>query len=89
MVSVDAKKLKKYVFPDRYGVHRCATFGDYRDRIKDVATLIGFRVIEEDAYADILLVDGNPLEDIRILEDYAGNIDLVMKDGKIYKNTLN
>jgi hypothetical protein len=29
-------------------VHRIATFGDFRDRIKDIATFIGFNVIEED-----------------------------------------
>jgi imidazolonepropionase-like amidohydrolase len=45
-------------------------------------------VIEEGAYADILLVKGNPLEDILILRDYKENIDLIMKDGKVYKNTL-
>jgi imidazolonepropionase-like amidohydrolase len=57
-------------------------------------------VIEEGAYADILLVDGNPLEDISVI---GGNtewfdadpewkpietLDLIMKDGLIYKNTL-
>ena len=57
-------------------------------------------VIEEGAYADILLVDGNPLEDISVI---GGNtewfdadpewkpietLDLIMKDGVIYKNTL-
>jgi imidazolonepropionase-like amidohydrolase len=45
-------------------------------------------VIEEGAYADILLVDGNPLDDIKILADPENNIDLIMKDGVIYKNTL-
>lgn len=45
-------------------------------------------VIEAGAYADILLIDGNPLEDILILQNYEDNIDLIMKDGKIYKNTL-
>jgi len=45
-------------------------------------------VIEEGAYADLLIVDGNPLEDIRLLEDYENNIRLIMKDGAIYKNTL-
>ena len=45
-------------------------------------------VIEEGAYADILLVEGNPLQDILILRDYKENIDLIMKDGKVYKNTL-
>jgi len=45
-------------------------------------------VIQEGAYADILLVNGNPLEDILLLTDPAKNIGLIMKDGKIYKNTL-
>jgi hypothetical protein len=49
VASVDAKKLQPYVFADKYGVHRIATFGDHRDRIQDIAGLIGFRVIEEDA----------------------------------------
>jgi imidazolonepropionase-like amidohydrolase len=45
-------------------------------------------VIRKGAYADLLLVDGNPLEGTAILEDYENNIDLIMKDGVIYKNTL-
>ncbi len=45
-------------------------------------------VIQDGAYADLLLVDGNPLEGTAILEDYENNIDLIMKDGVIYKNTL-
>ncbi len=45
-------------------------------------------VIQAGAYADLLIVDGNPLEDIRVLEDYKNNIRLIMKDGVIYKNTL-
>lgn len=45
-------------------------------------------VIQEGAYADLLLIDGNPLEDVTLLADYENNIDLIMKDGKIYKNTL-
>jgi imidazolonepropionase-like amidohydrolase len=45
-------------------------------------------VIQEGAYADLLIVEGNPLEDVRIMEDYENNIRLIMKDGVIYKNTL-
>ncbi len=45
-------------------------------------------VIAEGAYADILLVDGNPLENIEILTDPTENIDLIMKDGVIYKNSI-
>ena len=58
-------------------------------------------VIEEGAYADILVVDGNPLEDISVIgatekwfdAEYRPNgvetIKVIMKDGKLYKNTLN
>ncbi len=45
-------------------------------------------VIKKGAYADLLIVDGNPLDDVRVLEDYENNIRLIMKDGKLYKNTL-
>jgi len=45
-------------------------------------------VIAEGAYADILLVDGNPLDDVTILGDNGRNIPLIMKDGMVYKNTL-
>lgn len=56
-------------------------------------------VIEEGALADILLVDGNPLEDLSVLgaKDQwfdaptpgpVKGIRLIMKDGKVYKNTL-
>ena len=45
-------------------------------------------VIKEGAYADLLIVDGNPLEDIQVLEDPEKNFRIIMKDGKIYKNTL-
>ena len=45
-------------------------------------------VIEEGAYADLLLINGNPLEDISILTKPEENLALIMKDGKIYKNTL-
>ncbi|MCG8315629.1 MAG: amidohydrolase family protein [Pseudomonadales bacterium] len=44
--------------------------------------------IEKGALADLLLIDGNPLEDITILRDYDNSLDLIMKAGKIYKNTL-
>lgn len=44
-------------------------------------------VIQEGAYADILLVDGNPLQDITVMSTDK-NFDLIMKDGVIYKDTL-
>ena len=45
-------------------------------------------VIEPGAYADILLIKGNPLKDISILTRYEDTIDLIMKNGKVYKNCL-
>jgi len=45
----DAKKIERYVYPDKYGVHRSGILGDYREGIKDLATLVGLNVIEEDA----------------------------------------
>jgi imidazolonepropionase-like amidohydrolase len=45
-------------------------------------------VIEEGAYADLLLVEGDPTRDATLLADYENKIDLIMKDGVIYKNTL-
>lgn len=45
-------------------------------------------VVEVGALADLLLVDGDPLENIRILEDPRQNFRVIMKDGKIHKNTL-
>ena len=45
-------------------------------------------VVEEGALADLLLVDGNPLENIKLVADPAKNFLIIMKDGTIYKNTL-
>ncbi|NUG13185.1 amidohydrolase family protein, partial [Acinetobacter seifertii] len=44
--------------------------------------------ISEGAYADLILVDGNPLENIRLVENPDVNFKIIMKDGYIYKNTL-
>jgi imidazolonepropionase-like amidohydrolase len=45
-------------------------------------------VIKEGAYADILLVNGNPLENLDLVADAEKNFVLIMKDGKIYKNII-
>ncbi|MCV9966563.1 amidohydrolase family protein [Pararhizobium sp. BT-229] len=45
-------------------------------------------VVEEGALADLLLVDGNPLENIDLIADPANSFKIIMKDGLIYKNTL-
>ncbi|MDT1060903.1 amidohydrolase family protein [Paracoccus sp. CPCC 101403] len=45
-------------------------------------------VVEEGAFADLLLVDGDPLANIDLLADAERNLLIIMKDGRIYKNTL-
>ncbi len=45
-------------------------------------------VIEEGAMADVLIYSKNPLEDIAIVADPENNLKLIIKDGKVYKNTL-
>ncbi|HSH99207.1 MAG TPA: amidohydrolase family protein [Reyranella sp.] len=44
--------------------------------------------IAEGAYADLLVVDGNPLADLAVLMNPQRNLKLIMKDGVIYKNEL-
>jgi imidazolonepropionase-like amidohydrolase len=45
--------------------------------------------ISEGAYADLIIVNGNPLENIKLIENPETNFVLIMKDGIIYKNALN
>ncbi|MCT9098429.1 amidohydrolase family protein [Haloarchaeobius sp. HME9146] len=45
-------------------------------------------VVEEGAFADLLLVDGNPLADIQLVANPEEKFVLIMKDGSIFKNTL-
>ncbi|MBV9908121.1 MAG: amidohydrolase family protein [Hyphomicrobiales bacterium] len=45
-------------------------------------------VIEEGAFADLILVDGNPIVDIALVENPEKNFLIIMKDGKIYKDAL-
>jgi imidazolonepropionase-like amidohydrolase len=40
------------------------------------------------AYADMILVDGNPIKDIEVLNRYKESFKVIIKDGKIWKNTL-
>jgi imidazolonepropionase-like amidohydrolase len=44
--------------------------------------------IAEGAYADLLIVDGNPLADLGVLMNPQKNLKVIMKDGVIYKNEL-
>ena len=44
-------------------------------------------VVAEGALADLLLVDGDPLADLKLVTDPEKNFLVVMKDGIIYKDT--
>ena len=48
---------------------------------------IGLGVVEDGAYADLLIIKGNPLEKLEILKD-RDNMQFIMKDGHVWKNTL-
>jgi imidazolonepropionase-like amidohydrolase len=45
-------------------------------------------VIEANALADLLVIDGNPVDDIGLMARPEKNIVVIMKDGRMYKNTL-
>jgi imidazolonepropionase-like amidohydrolase len=45
-------------------------------------------VIEVGALADLLLVEGNPLENIQLIADPVRNFVVIMKDGKVYKDKV-
>jgi imidazolonepropionase-like amidohydrolase len=45
-------------------------------------------VVEAGALADLILVDGDPIENIALVADPERNFLLIMKDGRIYKNKL-
>jgi imidazolonepropionase-like amidohydrolase len=45
-------------------------------------------VVEVGALADVLLGDGDPITNIKLIEEPAKNLVVIMKDGKIYKNIL-
>ena len=45
-------------------------------------------VVEEGALADVLVLNGNPLENINLIEDPDSNLAVIMKDGRLYKNMV-
>jgi imidazolonepropionase-like amidohydrolase len=44
-------------------------------------------VIEAGALADVILVDGDPLENLKLIADPDKNFVLIMKDGRVVKDT--
>lgn len=45
--------------------------------------------LTEGAYADLIILKGNPLRDFDLFNNPEDNLLLIMKDGKVYKNLLN
>lgn len=45
-------------------------------------------VVEERALADLILVQGDPLADLQLIADPKTNFVVIMKDGKVCKNTI-
>ncbi|MET0439972.1 MAG: amidohydrolase family protein [Devosia sp.] len=46
-------------------------------------------VVAEGAFADLLVVDGDPLSDISLLQDDGAHMPIIMANGRIVKNALN
>jgi imidazolonepropionase-like amidohydrolase len=62
------------------------------------ATTIGAQVVRQEgklgclkpgAFADLIVVDGNPLKQLDLFQGQGKHIPLIMKGGKFHKNTLN
>ena len=45
-------------------------------------------VIAPGALADMIVVDGNPLKDLGLLQDQGAHLPLIMRGGRLIKNTL-
>ncbi|WP_072572398.1 hypothetical protein [Granulibacter bethesdensis] len=58
------------------------------DATRSAPIRVKIGVLKKGAYADLLLVDGNPLTDITLIADPGRNFKIIMKDGRFYKNTL-
>lgn len=46
-------------------------------------------MVKEGAYADLVLVNGNPLGGLDLVANADRNFAVIMKDGNIFKNMLN
>ena len=74
--------------------HFVKIFGYSANEALQCATRIGGELmglpvgtVKEGQLADLLVVDGNPLQDVRVLQDRS-RLKLIMKDGVAHKNTL-
>ena len=44
--------------------------------------------IEPGKLADFILLNGDPMKDMSLFQNYRENITLIMQDGKVYKNII-
>jgi imidazolonepropionase-like amidohydrolase len=82
-----AKDLEHYVnlfgFSNAEALHAATSLGG---QAMDSNGSLG--TLEEGKLADLVIINGNPLEDITVLQNHEC-IDTVMKDGLMYKGLLN
>jgi imidazolonepropionase-like amidohydrolase len=82
-----AKDLEHYVnlfgFSNAEALHSATSLGG---EAMGNDGLLG--TLEEGKLADLVIIDGNPLEDITVLQNHK-NIKAVMKDGLIYQGLMN
>jgi imidazolonepropionase-like amidohydrolase len=61
------------------------------------ATLVNASILKQEgklgelvpgAHADLLVIDGNPYEDLELFQDQGAHLSAIMKGGKFFKNTL-
>jgi imidazolonepropionase-like amidohydrolase len=45
-------------------------------------------IIEPGALADLLVVDGDPLRDLGLLQNQGAHLSFIMKEGRVHKNAL-
>ncbi|MCF7855075.1 MAG: hypothetical protein K9N51_09780 [Candidatus Pacebacteria bacterium] len=48
VVHTNAASVQEFYSPEEYGIHRAATLGDLRERVRDLAALLDFEFMEED-----------------------------------------
>ncbi len=61
------------------------------------ATTIGAKVVRMEgklgclkpgAFADLLVIDGNPLKNLKLFQEEGKHLSVIMKNGRLYKNRL-
>ncbi|MDC0498449.1 amidohydrolase family protein [Alphaproteobacteria bacterium] len=72
-------------FQDKIEVLRSAT--SVNAEILQMKNKIG--IIKENAFADLIILNNNPLKNINVFRDTNKNIKFILKDGEIIKNILN